>query len=227
MTKEDALRKVSALLAIVEDHSNDHECQIALLKAREMMSKYEIQISQVSEFSSKENVQEISTGVDFTARYTMWKLALARMMSKYHRCMILMSGKYRKSTRVISFVGEGADAELLSKIYSKVVQFINAHIWSLHESLSFETARVRYIHGDSYAKGFIDGLEQQYIEQNKRDPGMALMVITPDSVIKHMNKYDAISLESSAPDLLATLEYSQGYQDGYEYTDMERIEEKV
>ena len=57
MTKEDALRKVSALLAIVEDHGNDHECQIALLKAREMMSKYEIQISQVSEFSFDEFTQ--------------------------------------------------------------------------------------------------------------------------------------------------------------------------
>lgn len=215
MTRESIISKIKNLMKLAEEGSgaSDNEVQIAMLKARELMAKYNISLSETQDVSDH-TLQEFDTGILYNQRYSVWKLPLANVISKYHMCSSISLRFEHKQSREIRFVGEGENPKIVGTIFKSIVPYLESKIYAIHDKYSHYNSKDRYVMSDSYVKGFIDGLKKHYDSQNKSDPGMAIMVTTPQSVSDYIKTLTKIPVQTGGKPIDKS-QYNKGYEDGF------------
>ena len=221
MDRDAILRKIQALLNVADDKSGatDAECQTALTQARKMMSKYNIEISDLDMNNGKSVSHEEETGIYFNTRYSLWKLPLAEVMAKHCACAVMMRKQWRAKSSRILFVGEKENPKMVKMMFAHAVNHIEQKIYKLHDQYSAYTPDIRYSFSDSYAKGFIDGLEAQYKDQDTKDHETALMVVRPISIDEFFKDRGVTSHDYSTTEnrFHSAEQYGAGYRDGHQY----------
>lgn len=235
MDKSEIIRKLQALFNIATEGSGatDAEYQTALLQARKLMAKYNIEMSEVDFANGKlREAHEEDSGIMFNTRYCMWKLPLASVMAKHCACDVMMRRKYNSKSSKILFVGEGENPTIVKEMFMNTVLHIENNIYKIHDELYDCTSMYRYSASDSYAKGFIDGLRKQYEEQDRVDESLSLILVRPESIDEFFKKNDVRSTvyETSSSRVHVSSKYNEGYSDGYNHgksalTDQKNLQE--
>ena len=214
-TKEEILEKIKGLLALGNSSRNnsEEEAQAAMLKAQELMAKYDISAEEVD--GEKEELyshEECEHKWDYA-----YRVPLAQVLAKNFRCMLYMKGKK------IVFMGHPSDAKICKATFEFAYQFIQRKgnaLYNKRYSMGYPTKGVF----NSYAHGFITGLKKAFDVQC-----LALTIITPQDV---KDEFTAITegwkekkSKDIAEDCTDTQVWLEGHRDGQKFMDKDKLPE--
>lgn len=215
MTREEVIDKVSKLFALGES-DNEHEAQSAIAMAQKLMAKYHLEISDVKCNSTDSKLVHEWTNNSVAGS---WVATLAITIANEMRCKVLASAG---RTMDIKFVGFEEDVAMCKHVFNFAVDFV-------HKNGISKSIEYRKEHGtakgfrESYAYGFINGLQEQYDankKSNKEDWGLVL--VTPKEVEDKVNELSR-GKRTLRQNVSRTDAYESGKEDGKKYTHAERI----
>lgn len=211
-TKEEMLEKVKKLLALGDASKNDsdEEAKNAMLKAQQLMAKYDISIEEVEDTEEEQYSHEMC---EHKWDYA-YRVPLATVLAKNFRCMLYLRGK-----RIV-FMGHPSDAKICRATFEFAYQFIQRRgnsIYNKRYSMGYPTKGVF----NSYANGFISGLQEAFDIQCK-----SLAIVTPQDVIdefttlsKNWNTRKSKGIEATDAE-----SYYEGKRDGKSFMDKKKLE---
>lgn len=214
-TKEKMLEKIKELLNLGDSSRNnsDQEAQAAMLKAQELMAKYDISIEEVE--GEEEEVyahEECEHKWDYA-----YRIPLANVLGKNFRCMVYCRGKS------VVFMGHASDAQICKATFEFAYKFIQRQgnaIYNKKYAMGRPTKGVF----NSYAHGFIVGLNEAFDAQCK-----ALAIVTPQDVIDEFNNitkdWQTKKSKNIAQDVTNHEVWSEGRRDGKEFLNKKKLPE--
>ena len=154
---ENIKEKISKLLNLGKNNSNENEAKSSLLQAQRLMAKYKLTEAEINiSVSVEEKVEENATKI----KNGMWRKHLIKLLCNNFRCDCF----WRKGSTII--VGELSDVELVKELYLFSEQtLLNCFEYYYINESSYDLTKGQL--RKSYALGFISGLNQQFEEQKK------------------------------------------------------------
>lgn len=209
------LDKIKKLLSLADNNSNnsDEEAMSALLKAQELMAKHNITTAQVDE-----ETQEMFTHV-YEMAESKWnmgfRIPLANVISSNFRCKLLLRN------RCVTFFGRAEDTKIAKEAFEYAYTFVMREA-NRHYNRAYVAGKKTKGVFNSYASGFITGLQSRFDEQCR-----ALVITTPKDVETAWDEYSK-TLSSSKQGMKRTGSinheaYSEGLRDGMTALDSKRI----
>lgn len=212
-SKEDIVEKIKGLLALGNEKRNDSdaEAKAALLKAQQLMAKYDISIEECEEQEEPEYSHEMC---EHKWDYA-YRIPLASVLAKNFRCMTYSRGK------TIVFMGHPSDAKICKATFEYAYQFIQKRgnsIYNKKYAMGYPTKGVF----NSYANGFIVGLKEAFDVQCT-----ALAIVTPPDVINHFEEIskDWRCRSHKGLEVNNFEVYSEGRRDGKSFMDKKQLPE--
>ena len=212
-TKDELIDKVKKLLNLADTSKNnsDEEAKSALLRAQQLMAKYDLSIEEVSEEKEPEYSQEICENKWNYA----YRVPLAAILADNFRCKFYSHGKS------IAFMGHPSDARLAKETFESAYRYImrqgNA-LYNKRYQMSQPTKGVF----NSYAKEFLAGLKSAFDQQC-----VALQIVTPSDVIDHFEEmtrnWKTVNTKMRQ-DRLDAESYIQGERDGKSFMDTRKLD---
>ena len=176
--------KIRKLLSLAQS-DNDHEAKAALLKAKQLMAEHKIAEVDIIDVVNQKVLRK-HTSITYTCHTKPWLANLSRIIADNYCCKNFMS-KYKGSqTKEVCFVGLEDDVELCNEIYKYAVDTIDVNVKKLLKGKSKYGARYKKIIYDSYANGFLEGLEEAFNKQ-KDESDWGLVMVTPQAVIDNIS----------------------------------------
>ena len=215
MDNKQVLEKVKRLLALSDKSKNESEAEAeaALLKAHELMAKYDITMDEASE-EKVAYVNEVCS-----SKWNMgFRKPLAAIIAQNFRCESYLMG----SGGSVVFFGHATDARIAKEVFEYAYQFAmkeGNRMYNKNYQMSIPTKGVF----NSYVKGFLIGLKTKLGEQST-----ALMVVTPADVkeaYKNMSKEFKKSSGGMRQGDFDRDAYTQGIQDGKTVMNGRRLKE--
>lgn len=211
-TKDEMLEKVKKLLALgkASDNNSDEEAKSAMLKAQQLMAKYDISVEEVEDVEEQQFSHEVC---EHKWDYA-YRKPLAVILSENFRCMLYMRGNK------VVFMGHSADAKVCRATFEFAYQYImrrGNYIYNKRYSMGHRTKGVF----NSYATGFLRGLEEALDAQCR-----ALMIVTPDDVKEEFDNFTKNFETKQTKALEATdrESYYEGKKDGKSFLDKNKLE---
>lgn len=194
--------KIQALLALGDKsrNSSDEEAQAAILKAQELMAKYNV----VAEESKQYCVTE---SCEHKWNYG-YRTALATVLANNFRCEAFMEN------RTVAFIGHAQDAKLCKEVFEFAYKFIMRRGNALYNKAYACNKPTKGIF-NSYAIGFIAALRKHLDAQST-----ALLVVVPDDVKKEFAAITAGAKETQWRNRSAEIDfaaYAEGRKDGKQF----------
>lgn len=214
MNNEKIIEKIKGLLALGDKSRNceEAEAEAALLKAHELMAKYNIsvEITEQEKISYTHEVCESKWNMGF-------RKPLARIIANNFRCEYYLRG----SGGAVVFFGHSTDARIAREVFEFAYSFAmkeGNRCYNKNYQMGRDTRGVF----NSYVRGFLKGLEQKLGEQST-----ALMVITPPDVkdeFQDLSKNWKTSSGGMRDTGFDRDAYSQGVTDGRTVLNGRRLE---
>lgn len=183
-TQGAVVSKITKLLALSKS-DNQHEAQLALSKAQELMCKHNVTVTELD----GESDDKVSTiRIDETTKgCSPYRYRLAGALSEQFRCKVVLNstrnGGRTHNSRIVVY-GQSKDAEIFIEVFEWAHKAFLS-LWKQYTSkLHPDVPRTEYNQEkksffDGYMSGLVSFLEQQVCEK-------ALMVIIPSAVINHV-----------------------------------------
>lgn len=213
------IRRVKGLLKLAEDNSNMEESQSAFIQAQQMMIRYGVNPEDLAVDEKTKSI--LTKSATEYKRLWWWERALGNIMAKNFRCSWYYSSKRFAGTvqmkRKIIFVGFEADVELATEMYTLAKSALHYYTTQFVKDLKVNKKQTQNKRAkDDYIRGFIDGLEEKFVEQIKEQQ-WGLVVVVPEEVI---NKTKEITKGGKAisyyiPNPQSKKHYDQGYEAGH------------
>lgn len=211
--KEDIVEKIKRLLALGNEKRNDAdaEAKAAMLKAQELMAKYDVSIEECEERNEPEYAHEMCKHKwDYA-----YRIPLAHVLAKNFRCMVYSRGK------TVVFMGHPSDAKICKATFEYAYNFIQKRgnqIYNKRYTMGYPTEGVF----NSYANGFITGLKEAFDVQCT-----ALAIVTPPDVVTHFEEIskDWRHKKSKSVDVNDYEVYREGQRDGKSFMDKKQLPE--
>lgn len=210
---ENIKNKIEKLLALASS-SNEHEAKAALLKARELMTKYKIKECDVTE----KNIEVIKklTDITCTKRKNSWIVNLSDVIANNYCCGSYRNRKHGSKTSTIGFVGIGDDFEICVTIFRYAVDCALSNIKRLKkEYKNIYTNNYLNQMCEAYGYGFCEGVDRAFEKQNIQKQEYALVLVQPQAVSDVMNsmraeRYKAAELTTQDDKYFASLGVADG-----------------
>ena len=215
--KDSVIEKIEKLLRLSES-SNEHEAQVALKKARELMLKHHIAENDLQGATYADKVEWKIVPIEYS-----WQLSIYSEVCRNMRCDCYLrstrNAKY-KISRNLHIVGFHVDLEcvvIMGNYLSDVCK----------NGLTRERQRVREQFYDAdtsglaayYRRGFVSGVKSAFDEQNKENDKYAVMCIKPVEVEDEINKISGIKsinvLQIKQQNRHGQEVYTSGFESGY------------
>jgi hypothetical protein len=215
MTKDDVLRKIKDLLALGDSARNnsEEEAKAAMLKAQQLMAKYDISTEEVEGEEEEQYAHEMC---EHKWDYA-YRVPLANVLAKNFRCMVYFRGKS------VVFMGHPSDAKICRATFEFAYKFIQKKgnsVYNKRYSMGYPTKGVF----NSYAHGFIVGLQEAFNVQCK-----ALAIVTPPDVIdefKNLSKnWGTRNCKDISEDATDYQVFREGRIDGKKFMDKDKLPE--
>lgn len=204
MENKDIIDKIKKLLELgdKEKNSSETEAESAMLKAQELMAKYEItlEMTEKSEISYNHEICDSKWNMGF-------RKPLAVVIANNFRCETYLKGRGGQ----VVFFGHAVDARIAREVFEFAYNFAmreGNRCYNKYYQMGKNTQGVF----NSYTRGFIVGMERKLSEQS-----VALMVVKPADVKEKYEemsknfKRDSHGMRNNGFDPHA---FNQGVQDG-------------
>ncbi len=214
------VEKIQKLLALSES-SNEHEAQLSMLKAQELLAKHKLSLREVKEYKIYNSAikEKIST-VSFTK--AKWKGSLAKVIADNFGCYHYY--KVRK-TNTITFFGREEDITICNIILEYAVDCIDTKVKKLryqHSKYGYSTKGLE----NDYALGFIDGISKKYEEQKKANQEWGLVLVKDKEVVEAHSQIKFTGSVNANTEFKGFSEaYYEGYEDGEKFSISDKIAE--
>lgn len=214
-TKEKILEKIKGLLALGDSSRNnsEEEAKAAMLKAQQLMAKYDISAEEVDGEDEEQYSHEMC---EHKWDYA-YRIPLAGVLAKNFRCRVYTRGK-----RVV-FMGHPSDAKICKATFEFAYQFIQKKgnaLYNKRYSMGYPTRGVF----NSYAHGFIVGLQEAFDVQCQ-----ALAIVTPQDVIDEFTNlskdWKTKKRKDISDDATDVQVWHEGRRDGKSFMDKEKLPE--
>lgn len=171
------VQKIKNLLELAYDTPNDEEGQSALLMAQKLMVKHNISMNDVRAAKTKHNIGE--TVGTWEYRLPWWQEKLAAILGENFRCQVMRRRMKKEGITQIIFFGYQSDAELCTKVYEGAILYLKYRLRRLYPVVSKSKWKD---YKKSYLLGFLEGLDQRFMDQVQSSEEFALMVQVPAEV---------------------------------------------
>lgn len=233
--KEKILDKINKILAKTQNNNSQEECEVAFLKAQEILLKNGLSMSDIT--TTEEEKDVVQDGFEEIPKTEIkTKGCLAVIIADNFRCKFFVNINTinRKDKHVMTFIGLKSDVEIAKQVYTHVVDtldnltinfFLETKERIEKQSSAKYTMKDFKITKDSYTRGFIMGLDAKYKAQVKKNE-WALMLVPDKAVeeeLKNQNTTTHKLRKSKNRDNEATY---KGFQDGYKYFNIDGIIEE-
>lgn len=210
-------KRISKLLAL-SGSSNPNEAKLSLLKARELMAKYKLQLPE--EGSNPVVYSEI--GISFTWLSEPWIPYLCRTIATNYCCHIILYHEKGKKINEIQLVGLRNDFDVCKTALQYAVECVRNGV---EKNKTAADARMRREMGKAYGMGFAEGLHEAIEEQNQKNRSQWGLVMQPSKeVCEYIDSLDTetkvsnISISSGTADAK-----SRGQKDGKQFGSRKRL----
>lgn len=214
-TKEEVLEQVKKLLALSDTARNnsDEEAKAAMLKAQQLMAKYDISAEEANGEEQQEYAHEMC---EHKWDYA-YRVPLASVLAKNFRCMFYHHGKK------VMFMGHPSDAKICKATFEFAYAYIQKKgnsIYNKRYSMGYPTRGVF----NSYAHGFIVGLKEAFDVQC-----VALAIVTPPDVVNEFQNlskdWKSKTSKNIAEDVSSMEVWQEGRRDGKKFMDKDKLPE--
>lgn len=218
--------KIEKLLALAGS-DNENEAKSAMMKARELMAKYEIKREQLHEGQEEERAIVHYTSPPFRDD---WCKMIASVIADNFRSRVISSsrrgsgGAYR-----LKFFGYDEDAEICINIFNYAVKVIRNRFATLRAIYADAGRKFERNEKMNYVEGFCYGLERNFEDQKAQSESFALALIVPPAVCEYVDNIPGLT-ESAGREYESNKEHAllrkTGYIDGKNFQnagDKERI----
>lgn len=219
--------KIEKLIAL-SGSDNENEAKAAMLKAQELMAKYEIEMSQLNPEKQKERPVVAYTSPSFRDD---WVIDLASLIAGNFRCRsVLLTKRGSGGAFRIRFFGFDEDAQISINIFNYAVKVIRKRMSTLRAIYNEAGREFGRNEKMNYVEGFNAGLHNNFEQQKKRSESFALALLVPAEVesfvdnIPGMEIYQEKAYEKKREHSLLR---QYGYVDGKNFQnagDKERLE---
>lgn len=159
-------KKITYLLNItVENGATENEALMAMLKARELMAKYDMYVSETST-----TAEDFLTEGKCNTSNDIWRTSLAGIISKNFCCKVYTSGNN------VVFYGFKRHCETACKVFNFLYEFGRKRASETVKELKSRGYAVTGIKNQFYL-GFLQGVKSALDEQSR-----TLVVVTPTEV---------------------------------------------
>ncbi len=219
--------KIEKLLAL-SSSSNENEARAAMLKARELMAKYEIKREQLKDGEQAERPVVNFSSVPFRDE---WIHMVSGVIADNFRCRRLAVSRVGSGGAFrIRFFGYEEDAEICINIFNYAVKVIRKRFMTLRAIYAEAKREFGQNEKMNYVLGFCHGLEKNFEEQKAQSKSFALALVTPKAVNDYVNAIPGVE-QSEYKDFQTKREHAllqrTGYVDGKTFRnagDKERLE---
>lgn len=206
--------KIQKLLTLAKD-ATDEESQTAMLHARKLMLKHNIQESEL--ISDSVNNKTVVNERIYRNKLIWWHRRLAQIIASHFRC------SYYKNTvdsyqSEIRFVGLEDDVQIASMIYNFARASIHYHskVFLLRPEIKRKWKRKHQFKND-YIEGYLAGLNRKFHEQNNSE-SLELAIIQDALVIQYYNSLSLTSNNIPSPKKAGDdAAWQKGYHDGQKF----------
>lgn len=181
--------KIEKLLALAGS-DNENEAKSAMVKAQELMAKYEIDRERVQGGELKERAVIYFSGGPFKDE---WINMVAVVIAENFRCRCITvqmrgtGGSFR-----IRFYGYEEDAEICINIFNYAVKVVRNRFVTLRAIYAEAGREFRRNEKMNYIEGFCHGLDRNFEEQKKQSQSFALALVVPEAVNNYVNALPGI-----------------------------------
>lgn len=226
---EKIIEKIEKLIAL-SSSSNENEARAAMLKAQELMAKYEIDRSRVQGDKEAERAVVGYTSPSFRDD---WCQDIASVIAHNFRCRLVImqkcgncGGAYR-----LRFYGFDEDANICINIFNYAVKVVRKRLATLRAIYQDAERDFGRNEKRNYVDGFCQRLHVNFEEQRQQNNAFALVLVTPKEVNEFVDCIPGITEQQVRPyerDRTHDLLRRNGYIDGKAFRnagDKERLDE--
>ena len=212
--------KIQKLLALATS-PNENEAKAALLKAKELMAANKLSEADFEDLKKQElktfKCEDISWTTD-SGR--IWMASLAKLICDEYLCVAAWSTKPGTRTHVLCITGMEDDLEVCKSVMGYAVGFVEGQIEILQRRYHRQDPKAI---ANSYADGFILGLEMAFEEQKESHPEWGLVVVKPEEVKGYEDNLGSKSVKTKKSDF-NPLAYMKGQNDGRDFNKRKVLE---
>ena len=205
--------KIQKLLALASS-PNENEAKAALLRAKELMAKNKLTEADFEDAKKQElktfKCEDITWTTD-SGR--IWMAKLCKLICDEYLCVAAWDTVRGTRTHTLVITGMEEDLEVCKSMVGYAVGFVEDQIKYLQRKYSRQDPKAV---ANSYAEGFILGLELMYDEQKDEHPEWALVVSKPQEVDEYMKSLGKKSVRTKQTEF-DPLAYMVGQNDGRQF----------
>lgn len=207
MMNEKIIEKIKKLLSLAESN-NENEALSSLAKARKLMAKYKIEISEIqSEQDNKEKIIKDGFGITYNGRQ-VWKGNLSVIISDNFGCYCYINN----SDKNIIILGKETDVKVVQQLILFGINIIEKESAKLVKEYKRVGRSTRGLTKE-YGLGFCKGVKEKFEKQNKSNTeGCQLMIIKDKDVEK---EFKALHTRKSRSKSRRYSEHEDAYAKGY------------
>lgn len=181
--------KIEKLLALAGS-DNENEARAAMIKAQELMAKYEIDRERVQGKEEKERPVMCFSGGPFKDQ---WINMVAVVIAENFRCRCVAAEKWGSGGAFrIRFYGYEEDAEICINIFNYAVKVVRKRFVTLRAIYAEAGREFRKNEKMNYISGFCQGLDRNFAEQKQQSQSFALALVVPKEVDNFVNALPGI-----------------------------------
>ncbi len=186
--------KIEKLLALAGS-DNENEARSAMVKAQELMAKYEIDRERIQGREQRERQVIYLSGGPFRDE---WVNMVATVIAENFRCRCI-TVKRRKTggSFRIRFYGYEEDAEICINIFNYAVKVVRNRFVTLRAIYAEAGREFRRNEKMNYIDGFCHGLDRNFEEQKKQSQSFALALVVPEAVNNYVNVLPGLELNET------------------------------
>lgn len=210
--------KIKKLLALSQDNPSDAEGYAAFQKAQELMVRYKLEKSDVTEEEKAECVQRKTTLKYGTRSSDHYLNDLAAIIAKHFCCINYLSTIRGTQSHHICFMGMEDDVDIAEEI----LHAANTHIIRGYNKVYYDTCKVYgmdYLHAKyfnplktGYIDGYLDGFKSAMDAQRAQNEEWGLVLVVPQEAQQFKMNLNKVSY--GGDNLVDNSYYDQGYEDG-------------
>lgn len=212
--------KIEKLLTLATS-PNEHEAKAALLKAKELMAKHKLTEADFEDIKKQELKSFECEDVAWTTDSgRIWMAGLCKLICDEYLCVSAWATKRGTRTHTLVITGMEEDLEVCKSVVGYAVGFVEGQIEHLQRKYRRQDPKAI---ANSYAEGFILGLEMAFEEQKEEHPEWGLVVVKPEEVKGYEESLGSKSVKTKKSDF-NPLAYMKGQTDGQNFNTKKVIE---
>ena len=207
MMNEKIIEKIKKLLSLAESN-NENEALSSLTKARKLMAKYKIEMSEIqSEQENKEKIIKDDFGVTYNGRQ-VWKGSLSVIISDNFGCYCYVDNP----TKNIIILGKETEVKVVQQLILFGINIIEKESDKLVKEYKRAGRSTRGLTKE-YGLGFCEGVKEKFEEQNKSNIENCQLMIIKDKDVEE--EFKALHTRKSRSKSRRYSEYEDAYNKGY------------